>query len=76
VPASKPGILQTIRFSFSAPLRPGDYFLDVGVAEIDGTPGGSAVDVRRSVAMITIAPVAKRIDFNGLFDLSPKFDIL
>jgi lipopolysaccharide transport system ATP-binding protein len=76
VPASKPGILQTIRFSLSAPLRPGDYFLDVGVAEIDGTPGGSAVDVRRSVAMITIAPVAKRIDFNGLFDLSPKFDIL
>ena len=76
VPASKPGSLQTIRFSFSAPLRPGDYFLDVGVSEMDGTPGGSAVDVRRSVAMISIAPTGKRIDFNGLFDLAPKFDIL
>jgi ABC-type polysaccharide/polyol phosphate transport system ATPase subunit len=76
VPASRPGTLQKIRFAFSAPLRPGDYFLDVGVAEMDGTPGGGAVDVRRSVAMISIAPTGKRIDFNGLFDLSPKFDIL
>lgn len=76
VPASKPGTLQRIRFSFSAPLRPGDYFLDVGVAEMDGTPGGHAVDVRRSVAMISIAPTGKRIGFNGLFDLAPKFDIL
>jgi lipopolysaccharide transport system ATP-binding protein len=76
VPASKPGTLQTIRFSFSAPLRPGDYFLDVGVAELDGTPGGGAVDVRRSVAMISVAPTGKRIDFNGLFDLAPEFDIL
>lgn len=76
VPASTPGTVQTIRFSFSAPLRPGDYFLDVGVAEMDGTPGGSAVDVRRSVAMISIAPIGKRIGFNGLFDLSPKFDIM
>jgi lipopolysaccharide transport system ATP-binding protein len=76
VPASKPGALQRIRFSFSVPLRPGDYFLDVGVAEMDGTAGGGAVDVRRSVAMISIAPTGKRIAFNGLFDLSPKFDIL
>lgn len=76
VPASTPGTLQRIRFSFSVPLRPGDYFLDVGVAEMDGTPGGNAVDVRRSVAMISIAPIGKRIGFNGLFDLSPKFDIL
>ena len=76
VPASKPGTLQTIRFSFSAPLQPGDYFLDVGVAELDGTPSGGAVDVRRSVAMISLAPIGKRIGFNGLFDLSPKFDIL
>jgi ABC-type polysaccharide/polyol phosphate transport system ATPase subunit len=76
VPASKPGNVQRIRFSFSVPLRPGDYFLDVGVAEMDGTPGGNAVDVRRSVAMISIAPIGKRIGFNGLFDLSPKFDIL
>ncbi len=76
VSASKPGTLQKIRFSFLAPLRPGDYFLDVGVAEMDGTPGGGAVDVRRSVAMINIAPIGKRISFNGLFDLSPKFDIL
>ena len=76
VAASKPGTLQRIRFSFSAPLQPGDYFLDVGVGEIDGTPGGTAVDVRRSVAMISIAPTGKRIGFNGLFDLAPKFDIL
>ncbi|MBV8893172.1 ABC transporter ATP-binding protein [Bradyrhizobium sp.] len=76
VPASAPGTLQRIRFSFSAPLRPGDYFLDVGVAEMDGTPGGSPVDVRRSVAMISIAPISRRISFNGLFDLSPKFDML
>lgn len=76
VSASKPATLQMVRFSFSAPLRPGDYFLDVGVAEMDGTPGGAAVDVRRSVAMISVAPIGKRIDFNGLFDLSPKFDIL
>jgi lipopolysaccharide transport system ATP-binding protein len=76
VPASTPGTLQRIRFSFSAPLRPGDYFLDVGVAEMDGTPGGNPVDVRRSVVMISIAPSGKCVGFNGLFDLSPKFDIL
>jgi len=76
VPATKPGTLQKIRFSFSVPLRPGDYFLDVGVAEMDGTVGGSAVDVRRSVAMISIAPIGKRIGFNGLVDFSPSFDIL
>jgi lipopolysaccharide transport system ATP-binding protein len=76
VAASTPGTLQRIKFSFSVPLHPGDYFLDVGVAEMDGTPGGNAVDVRRSVAMISIAPNGERISFNGLFDLSPKFDIL
>lgn len=76
VPISRQGTVQTVRFSFLAPLRPGEYFLDVGVAEMDGTPGGIAVDVRRSVAMISVAPIGERIEFNGLFDLSPKFDIL
>jgi hypothetical protein len=76
IPASRPGSLEKIRFSFSARLRPGEYFLDVGVAEIDGTLGGHAVDVRRSVAMISIAPNGKRPGFNGLLDLSPEFDIL
>lgn len=71
-----PNTIQTIRFSFSQTLRPGDYFLDVGVAEIDGSLGGKAADVRRSVAVLSIVLSGRRPHFNGIVDLVPKFDIL
>jgi ABC-type polysaccharide/polyol phosphate transport system ATPase subunit len=59
------------QFGFKPRFIPGDYFIDLGVAEVDGTLGGSIIDVRRSV--IHVAFVGEKTTFNGLVDLSPGF---
>src|SRR5262249_51184998 len=44
------GQICVFRFSFKLRVKPGDYFFDIGVAEVDGTRGGALLDLRRSVA--------------------------
>lgn len=65
------GEVRVFQFSFQVQLMPGDYFLDLGIAEVDGTPGGSVIDVRRSI--VHVAVVSERISFNGLVNLTPLF---
>ena len=57
------------KFSFALALNGGDYFIDLGVAEADGSPGGMVIDVRRSMIHITVSgPSMYR--FSGIADLS------
>ena len=76
VPRAAAGEIQIVRFSFRALLQPGEYFLDIGVTECDGTPGGVAADVRRSAVMIRMVATDKNPEFNGLFNLSPRFEMV
>ena len=76
VPMAAAGDVQISRFSFGASLLPGEYFLDLGVAECNGTYGGVAADVRRSAVMIRIVASGKKPEFNGLFNLSPRFNLV
>ncbi|KQO79778.1 hypothetical protein ASF29_22270 [Rhizobium sp. Leaf262] len=69
-----PGEEKTIKIAFHMPLQSGDYFFDIGVAAVDGTDGGLAADVRRSVMMLRVAPKQTKSTHNGLVDLSAKFD--
>jgi hypothetical protein len=66
-----PGEVRVFQFSFQPLFIPGDYFIDLGLAEMDGTPGGSVVDVRRSI--IHVAIVSDKTAFNGLVNLAALF---
>jgi lipopolysaccharide transport system ATP-binding protein len=66
------GEVQFFEFNFRANLIPGDYFLDIGVAEDDGTQSGSVIEVRRSICHVVIASRSKA-SFNGLVNLAPNF---
>lgn len=65
------GETRIFRFSFENRLASGDYFIDLGVASVDGTPGGEIIDVRRSAIHLTVVCDSQR--FNGFADLKPKF---
>ena len=69
------GQIRVFRFSFSLRVNPGDYFFDLGVAEVDGTRGGAVLDVRRSIAHCVVSLDTER-SFDGLLDLAPSFEIL
>ena len=69
------GEIQIARFAFATPLQPGEYFLDLGVAECDGTSGGVAADVRRSAIMIRMVANSNVHKFDGLINLYPIFEI-
>lgn len=69
------GQARVFHFSFSLPVNPGDYFLNIGVAEADGTRGGTVLEVRRSVAHCVVSLDGER-SFDGLVDLAPKFEVL
>lgn len=70
---SRLGDMKLFKFTFSPILSPGEYFLDVGVGERDGSPSGVPSDVRRSAALIMLASDDYPLRFNGLLDLSPGF---
>jgi lipopolysaccharide transport system ATP-binding protein len=73
-----PGIQGEVRvfsFLFSLRINPNDYFFDLGVAEADGTRGGTVLDVRRSVAHCVVT-FEKQRSFEGLVDLMPSFEVL
>jgi ABC-type polysaccharide/polyol phosphate transport system ATPase subunit len=69
------GQISVCRFSFTLRVKPGDYFVDIGVAETDGTRGGAVLDVRRSIAHCVISLDQER-SFDGLVDLAPSFEDL
>jgi ABC-type polysaccharide/polyol phosphate transport system ATPase subunit len=59
-------------FKFHLPLNGGDYFIDIGIAENDGSNGGIVLELRRSLIYFALdAP--DEYTFNGLLDLRPKF---
>jgi ABC-type multidrug transport system ATPase subunit len=73
-PAAR-GEVWVFDFSFFLGVSSGNYFLDLAVLEADGTRGGIAVDVRRSVAHILVSSrEAQR--FDGMVDLNPRFEVL
>lgn len=59
-------------FKFRMPLNSGDYFVDLGIAENDGSKGGSLLELRRSVIHLIIE-AAEEYEFTGLIDLVPSF---
>lgn len=65
------GEVRVFQFDFHPRLSPGDYFINLGIAEVDGTPGGCSPNVRLSVVHMVL--VGERAAFNGLADLSPTF---
>ena len=60
------------RIEFNTPLNEGDYFVDLGVAEYDGSPGGYVLDVRRSMMHLTIQRRQEK-QFNGIVDIGFRF---
>ncbi|MCK9398188.1 MAG: Wzt carbohydrate-binding domain-containing protein, partial [Methylobacter sp.] len=65
------GEVRVFQFDFHPRLSSGDYFLNLGIAETDGTPGGCSPNVRLSVVHIVL--VDEKPTFNGLANLSPIF---
>jgi lipopolysaccharide transport system ATP-binding protein len=66
------GQIYFCEFVFEQNLLPGDYFVDVGLAEDDGTPSGSVIEVRRSLLHFTVIP-SERSRFTGMVDFRAQF---
>jgi len=75
VPAAHAGDVRFPYFSYIVDLQPGAYFVDVGVAEVDGSPGGAIIIIRRSVAFIIVKGAAFP-KFDGVCDLHAEFKLL
>jgi hypothetical protein len=66
------GETKIYRIEFNTPLNEGDYFVDLGVAEYDGSPGGYVLDVRRSMIHLMIRRMQEK-QFNGIVDIGFRF---
>ena len=66
------GETKIYRIEFNTPLNEGDYFIDLGVAEYDGSPGGDVLDVRRSIIHLMIQRMQEK-QFNGIVDIGFRF---
>ena len=66
------GDTKIYRIEFNTPLNEGDYFVDLGVAECDGSPGGYVLDVRRSMMHLMIQRMQEK-QFNGIVDIGFRF---
>ena len=66
------GDTKIYRIEFNTPLNEGDYFVDLGVAEYDGSPGGYVLDVRRSMMHLMIQRTQEK-QFNGIVDIGFRF---
>jgi hypothetical protein len=60
------------QIDFNVPLNEGDYFVDLGVAKYDGSPGGYILDVRRSMIHLMITRMAEK-KFDGIVDIGFGF---
>lgn len=70
-PACK-GDLRVYQIEFNVPLNEGDYFVDLGVAKYDGSPGGYILDVRRSIVHLMVTRMAEK-KFDGIVDIGFRF---
>ena len=66
------GDTKIYRIEFNTPLNEGDYFVDLGVAEYDGSPGGYVLDVRRSMMHLMFQRTQEK-QFNGIVDIGFRF---
>ena len=66
------GDTKIYRIEFNTPLNEGDYFVDLGVAEYDGSPGGYVLDVRRSMMHLMVQRTQEK-QFNGIVDIGFRF---
>jgi ABC-type polysaccharide/polyol phosphate transport system ATPase subunit len=66
------GDVRVYQIDFNVPLNEGDYFLDLGVAKYDGSPGGYILDVRRSIIHLMVTRMAEK-KFDGIVDIGFRF---
>ena len=66
------GQTRLYKIDFGTPLNAGDYFIDLGLAKYDGTPGGAILDVRRSIIHLIVTPMTEK-RFNGIVDIGFTF---
>lgn len=71
LPISK-GDGRIYQIEFNVPLNEGDYFVDLGVAKYDGSPGGYILDVRRSIIHLMVTRVVEK-KFRGIVDIGFRF---
>lgn len=69
------GKVSIYKFSFRQCLNPGDYFVDIGIAEDNGTRAGHIMDVRRSIGHLIVIKLDQPTS-NGMIDLQPAFEVL
>jgi ABC-type polysaccharide/polyol phosphate transport system ATPase subunit len=69
------GNVYIYKFSFRQCLNPGDYFIDIGIAEDNGTRAGNIIDVRRSIGHFIVLKLDQPTS-NGMVDLQPAFEVL
>ena len=67
------GETKIYRIEFGTPLNEGDYFVDLGITEYDGSPGGYVLDVRRSILHLMIRRKQEKPFFNGIVDIGFRF---
>ncbi|MEO7861113.1 MAG: ABC transporter ATP-binding protein [Nitrospirales bacterium] len=67
------GETKIYRIEFGTPLNEGDYFVDLGITEYDGSPGGYVLDVRRSIIHLMIRRKQEKPFFNGIVDIGFRF---
>lgn len=72
VAAALEGETRIYRFGFRLPLNDGDYFIDLGIAKNDGSPGGDVLHVRRSIIHVAIENV-NNYEFMGIVDVAASF---
>lgn len=75
IPRACAGNVCIYKFSFRQCLNPGDYFIDIGIAEDNGTRAGNIIDVRRSIGHFIVLKLDQPIS-NGMIDLQPAFEVL
>lgn len=66
------GDVRVYQIDFNVPLNEGDYFVDLGVAKYDGSPGGYILDVRRSIIHLMVIRMAEK-KFDGIVDIGFRF---
>jgi lipopolysaccharide transport system ATP-binding protein len=66
------GDVKVYQIDFNVPLNEGDYFLDLGMAKYDGSPGGYILDVRRSIIHLTVTRMTEK-KFDGIVDIGFRF---
>jgi len=70
--AAERGEIRIYQIEFNTPLNEGDYFIDLGIAKYDGSPGGYILDVRRSIIHLRVNRIEQR-RFNGIVDVGFRF---